>query len=146
MKASGQGLFRKPLLAVEPQANHPDAPALKKLQQPGAKLHRLRQAGGIISPRLVKPGQLGPRQHHCGVDAHRLRPQLRQAKAGAPVQLRAAFIKAGHHLEAQGKPRLPDAPGRPADLLPGVAPAVGLQYLIIQGLGPQLNSPDPVIP
>ena len=60
-------------LGVEPHPDDPHPRLFKQGQQPGAELHGLLQALGLVPALLVQGGKLGALQHHRGVDTGRVR-------------------------------------------------------------------------
>ena len=130
--------------SVEAQPQHRNARLVKEAQQRRAQGDRLLQAGRLVEALPARPVQPGSLQHHRGIDPHPLGSQGNQPPGGFHRPLGAVPPQAGHHLEPQREPALPDGPGGRLHLGGGVAPAVAAEDLVVHALGAQLDGSHPI--
>lgn len=140
-----QTLLQRPA-GMEPQADHPDALAFEKFQQPGAERDALpdlpaagKCPGGTTPPCGCRPT---PPWDRCAPLPGRGLPA-----PGRCTRRPQGYPRAGQSSsEAPAKSPSP-APGTPPGAPgPQYGPAVECQYPVIHGLGAQLDGGDAILP
>ena len=136
----------EPIRGIQAEADDGNARLAEQRQQTTADPHGI--LNRMLTVASLPPEALQRRAAHDDrrVDTHKIGSEPNQLACGPEGAFVIVAGKAGHHLQAKGKARFPNAMCRPANI-PGCMTAAGhAQNLVLHGLGTEFDRRNAIVP